>query len=343
MPKHPYKDLGKPAFWRTAIADRHIGDVEGLSEPIRLQKTDRIATAGSCFAQHIGNRLAEKGAKFLDFEPAPANWQPNDARRHGFGVYSCRYGNIYTVRQLLQLVQEVLGGTPRHEVWMRDERYFDALRPSVDPEGHASADDVMDLRKSHVAAVKKLLTEMDVLVFTLGLTEGWVNKHTGVVYPTAPGTLAGEYDEEHHGFVNFRYGEIKSDLEKCWELILSVNPRARMILTVSPVPLTATASGHHVLAATTYSKSVLRAVAGDFAADNTNVSYFSSYEIIATSPSAGWFYNPDKRTVNTRGVDLVMENFFASLDGFEADESIDSLDSNDLEVVCEEGDLEKYA
>ena len=40
-----------------------------------------------------------------------------------------------------------------------------------------------------------------------------------------------------------------------------MNPKARLVLTVSPVPLAATASGSHVLPATIYSKSVLRAAA----------------------------------------------------------------------------------
>ncbi|WP_428660504.1 GSCFA domain-containing protein [Reyranella sp.] len=42
-------------------------------------------------------------------------------------------------------------------------------------------------------------------------------------------------------------------------------PGVRFLLTVSPVPLKASASQNHVLAATTYSKSVLRAVAGQLA------------------------------------------------------------------------------
>ena len=56
-----------------------------------------------------------------------------------------------------------------------------------------------------------------------------------------------------------------------------------ILLTVSPVPLTATASGSHVLVSSTYSKSVLRAVAGDLCSECKHIDYFPSYEII-TNP-----------------------------------------------------------
>lgn len=342
MSAHPYEKLDDKAYWKTAIANRHYGDLEGLAEPIPLTRTDRIATAGSCFAQHIGNRLAARQAAFVDYEPKPAGWTTGDARRHGFGIYSCRYGNIYTVRQLLQLAEEALVlPAPRPEIWEKAGRFYDALRPSVDPVGLEKPEDVMLMRVRHLAAVKRMLTEIDVLVFTMGLTEGWVHAETGVVYPVAPGTAAGVYDPALHLFHNFRYTEIMEDLRAFWALVKSVNPRARLILTISPVPLTATASGHHVLWATTYSKSTLRAVAQDFVADHAEAYYFPSYEIISSAPSAGFFFNPDKRTVNPRGVDFVMEHFFANLAGF--DGTAQGTDAHDAEVVCDEGKLEQYA
>lgn len=340
---HPYADLPPKAFWKKAIAERHFLDLEGLAEPIRLTRADRIATAGSCFAQHIGNRLQGAGAHYLDYEPAPAGWSQGDARRHGFGVYSGRYGNIYTTRQLLQLTREALGETPFSPVvWERDGRHFDAMRPSVDPVGQASPEDVALLRRAHLDAVARLLRDLDVLVFTLGLTETWEDAETGQVFPTAPGTLAGHHDPARTRFVNLRHRDVVADLEAFHALLKSVNPGARMILTVSPVPLTATASGRHVLPATTYSKSVLRAAAGDFAEDHADVSYFPSYEIITAPAAGGMFFNRDLRSVNGSGVDYVMKTFFSVLEGFDG-AAQPAADIHDLELICEEGALEKYA
>jgi hypothetical protein len=131
----------------------------------------------------------------------------------------------------------------------------------------------------------------------------------GTVYPTAPGTLAGSFDPDLHAFRNLRHGEVLADMAAFWALLKEVNPGA-LLLTVSPVPLVATASEGHVLPATVYSKSVLRAVAGDLAADHADIAYFPSYEIITGHPSRGMFFNPDLRTVNAMGVDLVMRHFF---------------------------------
>ena len=225
MTQHPYSNLPENAFWKTAISTRHPMDIADLARPIVLSRQDRIATAGSCFAQHIGNNLAARGAAFMDLEPGPTGWSPEVLREHGFGVYSCRYGNIYSTRQLLQLATEAIGGGPlRHEVWLRDGRAFDAFRPSVDPVGHDSAEDILRLREAHIAAVRRLFCELDVFVFTLGLTEAWEHRVTGQVYPAAPGTIAGSHDPDEVGFVNFRYSDVMSDLQAFWALLKAADP-----------------------------------------------------------------------------------------------------------------------
>src|SRR6202043_1490050 len=96
--------------------------------------------------------------------------------------------------------------------------------------------------------------------------------------------------------------------------ITSVNPSVRFLLTVSPVPLTATKSGAHVLVATMHSKSILRAVAGQLAQQRANVDYFPSYEIISSPCFGGWFFETNRREVSAAGVNFVMDTFFRSLE-----------------------------
>ncbi|NMN07142.1 MULTISPECIES: GSCFA domain-containing protein [unclassified Novosphingobium] len=310
---NPYRGRDARAFWKSAVAEHHLADMTDVWDPIALNPEDCIATAGSCFAQHIGHALATRGAHFLDCEPPPPVFaDAAEARRFGYGVFSCRYGNVYTARQMLQLAQEALGlRRPAEVVWEREGRFYDALRPAVDPAGHATPETVHLARRLHLGAVRTMLETMDVLVFTLGLTECWESLADGTAYPTAPGTIAGSFDPAAHAFRNMRHGEVVADMTAFWALVKEINPGARMLLTVSPVPLMATASGGHVLPATVYSKSVLRAAAGDLAADLPDTTYFPSYEIIAGHPSRGLFFNPDLRTVNPMGVDLVMRHFFS--------------------------------
>jgi hypothetical protein len=247
----------------------------------------------------------------VDYEPAPPFLPPTDADRYGYGVYSCRYGNIYTVRQLWQLFQESFDlREPKEVVWERNGRYFDALRPGIEPDGFDSAEEVLALRKSHLACVKHLFEELDIFVFTMGLTEAWTHVDDGTTYPISPGVIAGRYDPAKYKLDNFRYQSIRDDFVSFIDGVRSKNPKARFLLTVSPVPLAATATKEHVLVATTYSKSVLRAVAGDLAEDIAGVFYFPSYEIIASHPSRGMYYEPDLRAVCPNGVEQVMFHFF---------------------------------
>ncbi|MCX7565458.1 GSCFA domain-containing protein [Sulfitobacter sp. F26169L] len=339
---NPYKSQPITAFWRPAVAERHYADLKDLWLPPELKKSHKVATAGSCFAQHIGNNLAIRGANFMDMEPAPSMFESEtEARRWGFGVFSCRYGNIYTTRQLIQLFDEAFGKrTPTEQVWEKDGRFYDALRPSVDPVGQESVETVLALREKHLAKVREMFETLDLFVFTLGLTEGWESVRDNTMYPMAPGTLAGSYDPAKYRFRNLRHAEILSDLTEMRTRLRDINPTAQTLLTVSPVPLTATATDAHVLPATIYSKSVLRGVAGEMADDYQDVTYFPSYEIISSHPSNGMFFNPDKRTVNQFGVNYVMKHFFSGALAKEFNSASISEKQNSLDLICDEETLE---
>lgn len=341
-PVNPYKIQPERAFWRASVGSRHYADLADLWQPMPLRKSDKIATAGSCFAQHIGNNLAARGAAFMDMEPAPPLFaSTSEARKWGYGVFSCRYGNVYTTRQLIQLFDEAHGNrTPVERVWEKDGRFYDALRASIDPAGQDSAETILALRERHLDAVRRMFAELDVFVFTLGLTEGWENVEDGTMFAVAPGTVAGTYDPSRHVFRNLRHSEIRADLVSFWEKLRSVNPGARILLTVSPVPLAATATQNHVLVATTYSKSVLRAVAGELAEDIEDIHYFPSYEIISSHPARGMFFEPDLRNVNPFGVNYVMTHFFSGALAREFGDTLVTEEQDDLELICDEEKLD---
>jgi hypothetical protein len=308
----PYQDLPPRAFWRTGVSEQHPLRITDLyRRKFEIRAEDRIVTAGSCFAQHIARKFKTFGYAVVDAEPAPPGLGETTARDFGYGIYSARYGNIYTTRQLLQLAREAFGQHQPHNIaWEKGGRFYDALRPSVEPEGLASVEAVLAHRRSHLAAVKAMLASMNLFVFTFGLTEAWIDRRDGTVYPTAPGTIAGSFDPALYEFKNFTFSEVMDDFLQFRELVLALNPGVRFLVTVSPVPLTATAANEHVLAATTYSKSVLRAVAGELAQRFEDVDYFPSYEIIASPFSRGFFYESNLRSVDSAGVENVMRIFF---------------------------------
>lgn len=311
---NPYKDLGPEAYWRSAVAEPGHYGVTGLWSPkFQVRGKDRIVTAGSCFAQHIGKALSARGYGWLDAEPAPPHLTAEDARRFNYGIFSFRTGNIYTPKMLLQWLKLAFdAGEVPDEVWQQDGRFYDPLRPVIEPDGFESEAEMRAARAATLAALRDAVKRADIFVFTLGLTESWENAQTGLQYALCPGTVAGcAFDPALHVFRNGGFRQLYKDLLAALKILRDANPKLRVLLTVSPVPLTATASGHHVLTATSYSKSVLRAVAGQVEAEQRWVDYFPSYEIITNPLFRGMFYEPNMRSVAPQGVATVMGHFFA--------------------------------
>lgn len=128
MGNNPYSDLPKSAFWKTGVTQENPYAIEGIyKKKFNSTANTRIATAGSCFAQHISRYLKKSGYNVLDVEPPPPGLQESLHQKFGYSMYSARYGNIYTVRQLLQLAKEVNGEwTPQNFIWEKNGKYYDA-------------------------------------------------------------------------------------------------------------------------------------------------------------------------------------------------------------------------
>ncbi|MDB5311730.1 MAG: hypothetical protein JWO38_5932 [Gemmataceae bacterium] len=309
----PYRDLPADSRWAEAVATVPPDRLNPHAPaPFQIDPETRVATAGSCFAQHISRSLAGRGFTYHVVEPAPS-WLPDEDRvRYNFAVFSARYGNVYTALQLLQLFEACYcRRDPADALWRRpDGRWFDLLRPRIQPDGFACRDELLTDRVHHRQAVRRMFETLDVFVFTLGLTEAWVSRVDGTVYPVAPGCGSGEFSPDRYAFRNFTASEVAGHLADFLAGLGEVNPAARVILTVSPVPLAATAEPRHVLQATSYSKAVLRVAAEDIVRAWPNVAYFGAYEIVTQTGRTHEFFAPDRRTVTPAGVGRVMDVFF---------------------------------
>lgn len=314
---NPYDALPQEAFWSPAVAKKHMLDISGLwKAPFLILPKAKIATYGSCFAQHFSRALVARGYTWLNAEPAPAGVSEETARQFNYGIFSSRTGNIYTTSLLRQWVEWALEkSAPPMIHWEKNGRIYDPFRPSIEPDGFGSVEEMLRSRNTCIAAFRESILTCNLFVFTLGLTESWWDAQDGFEYPMCPGTHAGTYDAKRHVFRNQDYGFVRDNLMQAITMIRkSREQRMRVLLTVSPVPLTATNSGNHVLVATMDSKSVLRAVAGNIAANGKGISYFPSYEIINSPVFRGTFFEPNQRSVNGHGVNHVMDCFFAGLD-----------------------------
>jgi hypothetical protein len=313
--RNPYVTLPESAFWKTAVAGRDPMEIAGLWTPkFSVAANQKVVTFGSCFAQHIGRALRARGFTWhITESPPPGLTAPNQTA-YNYNLFSCRTGNIYTTSLLKQWVDWALEDAPvPDEYWVSNGRYYDPFRPTIEPNGFESVDEMRASRDWAIAAFRRAITETKFFVFTLGLTESWFNTSKGYEYPLCPGTAAGTFDPDRHEFRNQQFDSVRNNLYDALAKIRSVNGRMRAILTVSPVPLTATNSGRHVLTATAESKAILRAAAGQVRNGNGWVDYFPSYEIVTAPVFAGRFFEPNMRTVSQAGVAFVMNSFFADL------------------------------
>ncbi|CAL4869178.1 hypothetical protein MMA231_03469 (plasmid) [Asticcacaulis sp. MM231] len=349
---HPYTNKPDYQFWKRA------GGIDSLStlDPVtkcsfRISRNEPVITAGSCFAQHVAKRLSENGFNYFVCEKAHSLIPDSVALANNYGVFSARYGNLYTARQLKQLLQRAWGNhVPIENTWqLANGNFVDPFRPQVQPGGFISEAELNIDREQHFAAIRRGIKKMSVFVFTLGLTEAWADKRDGSVFPLAPGVAGGTYNPDIHEFVNFDLNDTLNDLRWSIKYLRRRNPNCKIIITVSPVPLNATAVDRHVLVSTVYSKSVLRIAAEDVCNTFEFCDYFPSYEIITAPHAGGVYFASDKRSVTEAGVDHVMGLFLKhygdtdgathqpeSDDGREAVENHRTAMENVVRVLCDE-------
>ena len=308
---HPYRGLPSFQFWNTGVTQAPPGALDPMTTAkFQILPGEKVATMGSCFAQHISRHLVKRGLSYFITENGDPSTSPETLAARNYGVFSARYGNVYTVRQGVQLIDRAFGDfVPAEEVWETASGYVDPYRPQIEPVAWKTAGEVIESREVHLAAVRQIFLESNVLVFTLGLTETFASRKDGAVFPVAPGVSGGSYSPESYAFSNFSASEVIEDLHTFISKARRLNPTLRIILTVSPVPLIATFEPRHVLFSTTISKAILRVAADEITKMYDFVEYFPSYEIISGSAIGASYFENDLREVRQVGVDHVMRIF----------------------------------
>ncbi len=123
------------------------------------------------------------------------------------------------------------------------------------------------------------LAEAGAIVLTIGVAEVWQDRETGGVF--WHGVPNGIYDAGRHVSRLTSVDENAANIRRLIELIRSVNPRAAIVLTLSPVPLKGTFRGISSLSADCVSKSVLRLALDQVIGDGREgVYYWPSFEIV---------------------------------------------------------------
>lgn len=152
---NPYSGRPPYTFWNQGVAECGAFGVDPVVRAgFAIGRDDPIATAGSCFAQHIAQTLVREGFNYLvteRYEPHPGVVDEN------FGVFPARFANIYTARQLLQLFDRAYGAfRPQVDWWPgKTGGVIDPFRPRIQSAGFDSGESLLADRARQFAACSK--------------------------------------------------------------------------------------------------------------------------------------------------------------------------------------------
>ena len=330
--KHPYENLIKTQYWSTGVKEP-LNSLEKLELPSihsLISIGENVCSIGSCFAQHIGKNLISRNYKYLVSKYS-------GKRKESFGL-----GNVYTPTQFRQWLEFSMGlrEWSSDTIYINENKdYFDYLLPHVS--AFKSQSSLIEYRTAIAEEIKCNLEIANTLIFTLGLTEQWETRKNEAI-GNCPGTLIGKFEENKYKFKNLSFSEIIDELSKINNLIKRLNPKIKIIFTVSPVPLTATYNTEHILVANMTSKSTLRAAVIEYVKEVSNTAYFPSFELITHNPLDDWRFQKNLRSVSETGVQLVMEYGFG--EKLSRAHNAHNINKNleKIEIYCEEEKLESF-
>ena len=246
-----------------------------------ISKTDLITTFGSCFATHVSDYLSKRGYNVS----SRLKW-----RQTPFVIaYSAGLNNVAVIRQQFEWALE---GRKFGEVLWHDKQ----VRPVVPDER---------IRQR----TAELFNKTEVFILTLGLSEIWENQQTGEVFWRA--IPSSQFRPGVHGFRVLSVKETKTHLEKIISLIREHRgPGARIIFTISPVPLRATFRPVSCMTASCVSKSILRVAVDEVyrGREDPHIYYFPSFEVVQQMWGRA-AYLPDNRHIKPRQVRTLMKIF----------------------------------
>ncbi|MEO9827082.1 MAG: GSCFA domain-containing protein [Paracoccaceae bacterium] len=245
-----------------------------------IDKDTQITAFGSCFAANISNWLSQRNFRVLN--------KADDATRAYVVTMGEGMVNSFVIRQQFE--------------WAWENKVFEqALWHGYKAEEYGYDEEIR-------LETKRIFDETDVFILTFGLSEVWYDEPTGnVFWRTIPKE---NYDPERHKFRLSTVDENRENIRAIYDLIRRYRPDAKVIVTLSPVPLIATFRDVSCISANSVSKATLRVAIDEVVRDvrdEGHLYYWPSYEMVTDvfkSP-----FRPDRRHIRPIVLDHIMRLF----------------------------------
>jgi len=267
--------------------------MKGLTpkEPFIDKKTP-ITTFGSCFATEISKHLSASGYNLLGVPDGLG--QQHATYYDNVVAFIDTINNTFAIKQLFDWA-----------VW--DRNFYEET-------WHRGDKSIIEKNEKLRAGTKELFKNTEVFIITLGISEVWYNKETNDVFWRAiPKNM---FKSKVHGFKIATFSENKENIKSIYKTIKHINPNAKVVFTISPVPIQATFRPIPAIVADNVSKALLRCSLDEFLRENEDFNktlfYFPGYEFIKdvfpvrTGKSS---YREDNRHVKSYLVEKIIKIF----------------------------------
>jgi hypothetical protein len=301
----PDDRAGRYAFQRL----RQNCFVPHIAPTFKLRREDKFYAIGSCFARGLENALAAQKVVVESVAPEFVQFQPANKETSGLG-FTNKY-NTYSILNELRWALDPKAAFPRDSiVQLTKTTWYD---PHTNPTLEFVGFEETLERRSLMQTVTKRIRNCRAVIVTLGLAEVWRDIKADVFVNRTPIPSLFKTDPDRYEFYLTSFAENLANLEMVHRLLSQYgHPDFHVIVTVSPVPLMNTFSTMDIVVANNWAKSLLRAVAHEWAAIHSNVDYFPSYEIVQNSEhKAVWEHDLRhvRGEVTQHIIDLFVRNY----------------------------------
>ncbi|GGO73851.1 GSCFA domain-containing protein [Bowmanella pacifica] len=282
LEKHGFQGISR---WPTQEQLRKPGAVADYfmngyapNEPL-ISKSNNVTAFGSCFAGNVSRYMRQKG-----YSVNGHDWDHNQS-----DIIRIDEIMVHTPALLMQFE------------WAFSNRTLESIFIGGAEE---------KIQTYHnLEKCRELIRKTDFFIITLGLTEAWYDKEKKqYLWKFVPNKKLNSGRFENR-FVKF--SENLENIKRIYNLIRANLPSAKILFTLSPIPLLGSYQGRSVISANTASKSTLKAALHEFLANTLEqdpaLYYFPSYELINHYIEDPWM--EDKRHLKQDAIIKIMEIF----------------------------------
>ncbi|ELR73160.1 hypothetical protein C900_05209 [Fulvivirga imtechensis AK7] len=227
----------------------------------KITVSSPILSIGSCFSDCMGQRFAT----------------------HKFDVVANPFGTVYNPVSIFKLLEYAVNRN-----YPKDSSYVETqgLISNFDFHSSFSAEKTEKIKKDIQNAIEHThehLKKCEWMIITLGTAFVYRRKDNKDIVANCHKVPAGRFTKEL-----LTQKQIIEAFEKTYELLLSLQPNIKIIMTVSPVRHT-----KDTLEQNSVSKSILRVTCDTLEKEQKNIRYFPSYEIMMDDLRDYRFYRTD--------------------------------------------------